>query len=819
MKYAADWISSQSNTKFNYKIVDLKGENRNTVNLLTTFTDLKFAAIISAVDLNQAYFAAQLYSSTTYRIPIYNTLASSTFFEKAGSGAKALNVFQTLPNEEDENRAIIDILIKLKWLYVSVVSSDDTFTQKAVESFLFMASYHRICIATRITLSSERNHTAYSEQLMGLLNYNKANIIVLFTLPHMTNKILKALGNDTSLHIVSGTNWRADLNSVKKSQCAANGSIILQYANTQHGNFSRKFLERNLDNYNTNKWFKEFWEETFDCKAAPFANPNDTRPNCTGFEVLKGRLDLDYSIVRPTIDAITSIACIVRCTAINKCRWCKDWKDRFYRCIMAHFRDFQKKCVCKYFKRILGIFSKKGRPKADGFTILNFNGKSYVDIGSWQINKTTGATYLDVNVTKIKFKHSKKPESFCYQPCTVGEIEKREANRGSCCYECVKCEAEEIACNGSCLTCPAHTTPNKNKTRCNQLQPRFVDQSIKPVTALKAGSILGISTNIAVTVMLWKYWDTKIVKATGRELIVAILIALYICFSSPLVFLIRPSTMICGIQRFIVGLSLTACYTPLMLKTNRIYRIFSASLQMKFKPSLVSIRSQILLCLGLFSVQLLLGVVWIAGNTPEILLHDLSNKRETAFVCKLESVSMVFNLIPCLILMAACTFYGFKTRNFPSNFNEAYSISITMYVSCFLWGIFIPLLFLFDAESSDAFGHVFLIAGFMIVVGFVTQIGLFANKIIRICQPEKIDSSANKSQFFFSRDDAGKESVFGKGSESATSQLPHSENTKSQRKREKYHPTVDRYTQFHNEAVGELRSRSGKTEKKRSGSF
>ena len=816
MRYAIALIPSKR-AHFNYKIIDLKGETRNIVNLLTTFQDLKFTAIISAVETRQTYFAAQLYSRDTYNIPMYNTLASNSILESAKQSGSSFNVFQSLPDEEMEVTAIADILLKMNWMYVSVASSYDSFIQKSVAYFLSLAKTHFICIAKHVTLQANLDAEDLEEQIAGLSQDRRAKIIVLFTLPYMTRRVLNALSNETNLHIVSGTNWRPYMATVKDSLRAAKGSIFLQYRRTTDEEFNKHFMNLTLNAYQGNKWFEQFWEETFSCQAKARKGVNQTMPNCTGFESLQGRVNLNHSVIRPTIFAIESIACTVECIGKSKCSWCRNHGDLFYKCITAYFREFQEKCQCSSYRSLLGSKSITENVDGNSLEVWSFNGEEYVAVGLWQLNQTTNVAKLDLNASRITWKHSKKPESYCYKPCLLGEIQQYEAVTDGCCYECIQCKTNEITNNETCVACAHHTAPNPTRDTCVPLPRRYIDDETAASTTLKAASFLGIASNTAISVIFAKYWNTKIVKATGRELIVPILIALFMCFASPLVFLMRPSVVVCGIQRFILGFCSISCYVPLLLKTNRIYRIFTASRKLSLRQSFVSTKSQILLCFGFFFTQVLLGIVWIVGNIPEIELLDVNRRTETAVLCKLESINIIFNLIPCLVLMAACTFYGYKTRNFPSNFNEAYSISITMYVSCFLWGIFIPSLFLLESRESLVFSHVFLLAGFMIVIGYATEIGLFAAKVFKIFQRQKIESSFSQSQFFFSSHESRRESTITKCSQSTVVSHPCSIDQR-QHKLDTFSVLPGEYFPFDSESYTGLRSRTVKEARVRSGS-
>ena len=59
------------------------------------------------------------------------------------------------------------------------------------------------------------------------------------------------------------------------------------------------------------------------------------------------------------------------------------------------------------------------------------------------------------------------------------------------------------------------------------------------------------------------------------------------------VILARPGPIVCGIQRFGVGVGFAVTYAALLTKTNRIARIFDSARHSAKRPPFISPRSQV----------------------------------------------------------------------------------------------------------------------------------------------------------------------------------------------------------------------------------
>jgi metabotropic glutamate receptor 2/3 len=102
-----------------------------------------------------------------------------------------------------------------------------------------------------------------------------------------------------------------------------------------------------------------------------------------------------------------------------------------------------------------------------------------------------------------------------------------------------------------------------------------------------------------------------------------------------------------------------------------------------------------------------------------------SDREALVLECRVDELSFSVNLCYVMVLMVLCTAYAFKTRTFPKNFNESKYIGITMYITCAVWMSFFP--FYLNTKYSST--HIYLISGASIVIGLVTLIGLFAQKV------------------------------------------------------------------------------------------
>lgn len=285
------------------------------------------------------------------------------------------------------------------------------------------------------------------------------------------------------------------------------------------------------------------------------------------------------------------------------------------------------------------------------------------------------------------------PASVCSLPCHPGEsILFLEGSQ--CCWTCAKCHKYQyLPTPHECVDCPNGWLPNESKTKCVAIPTIY----LRYVDGLAIGAIAfsacGIVITGYVTAIFIKFRKTPVVKASGRELSFVLLIGIFLCYSMTFLLLLKPSTVSCGAQKYGIGLCFSICYSAILIKTNRISRIFRAGKRTAQRPKFISPRSQLLITGAIVAFQNVVGVMWIVLRPPEAVSF-FSSREDHQLVCKdaVGGYYMIGFSFP-IILVIICTIYAILTRNIPEAFNESKYIGFTMYTTCIIWLAFVPIYF------------------------------------------------------------------------------------------------------------------------------
>ena len=73
-----------------------------------------------------------------------------------------------------------------------------------------------------------------------------------------------------------------------------------------------------------------------------------------------------------------------------------------------------------------------------------------------------------------------------------------------------------------------------------------------------------------------------------------------------------------------------------------IYRIFNASKKSAQKPTLISPKSQIIICSGIIFVQVIVNVIWMLILPPEAVHHH-PTREDNLLVCKVQCSKLVMD--------------------------------------------------------------------------------------------------------------------------------------------------------------------------------
>lgn len=185
------------------------------------------------------------------------------------------------------------------------------------------------------------------------------------------------------------------------------------------------------------------------------------------------------------------------------------------------------------------------------------------------------------------------PISACSLPCGPGHIRKQQGD--TCCWICDPCaDSEYVADPSTCADCPAGAWPNDDRLSCYDLPVEVITWTSSWYAAIPLTvATLGIVATIAVIVLFIRANDTPLVRASGRELSYMLLGGILMCYLNTFALLAPPSVGTCGLQRTGIGLAFSIVYGALLVKTNRISRIFKTSKMSAKRLKYISPRSQV----------------------------------------------------------------------------------------------------------------------------------------------------------------------------------------------------------------------------------
>lgn len=236
----------------------------------------------------------------------------------------------------------------------------------------------------------------------------------------------------------------------------------------------------------------------------------------------------------------------------------------------------------------------------------------------------------------------------------------------------------------------------------------------------------GFILNILIISIYKFYSHEKIIKASSRQLSATILIGSTLGYITVLLFISKPSFVTCLINR--IGFHMTVCiiYAPLLMKTQRVYRIFKAGSKGKQRPKFVSNHAQMIATLCLVITELILVtislVIWKPGSER---IQKVEIEKRVELTCKNPLPALILPLSFNILLLLLCGIYGYLSRKLPENFNESWYIFVSVATTIFLWIVFLPTYF----TMFYVYYKVIILAICLIINATLTLLCLFMPKI------------------------------------------------------------------------------------------
>uniref|UniRef100_A0A8C5E2Z6 Metabotropic glutamate receptor 5 n=1 Tax=Gouania willdenowi TaxID=441366 RepID=A0A8C5E2Z6_GOUWI len=606
---------------------------------------------------------------------------------------------RVVPSDTLQARALLDIVKRYNWTYVSAVHTEGNYGESGMEVFKELASQEGLCIAHSDKIYSNAGEKHFDRLLRKLRErLPKARVVVCFCEGMTVRGLLMAmrrLGVAGEFLLIGSDGWADRVEVVEGFEQEALGGVTVKLQSKEVSSFDDYFLKLRLKTNTRNPWFPEFWQYRFQCRLPghPQENKNFVA-NCSGILT-----DLINSYAQDSkmgfvINAIYAMAHGLHDMHSHLCPSHTGLCDAMKPVDGSHLLDFLLKTS---FTGVSGedIWFDENGDSPGRYEIMNFQRMEpsrvydYINIGSWHEG------LLTIDDEMLQMNRSDMVRSFCSEPCSKGEIKVIRKGEVSCCWICTACKENEFVQDEfTCTSCDLGWWPDEDLEGCEPIPLRYLEWSNPESIIQVVFSCMGILVTSFVALVFVVYRDTPVVKSSSRELCYIILAGIFLGYLCSFTLIVRPTITSCYLQRLFVGLSATMCYSALVTKTNRIARILAGSKKKicTRKPRFMSAWAQVVIASMLISVQLTLEVTLIIMEPP-MPIKSYPSIREVFLICNTSNVGVVAPLGYNGLLIMSCTYYAFKTRNVPANFNEAKYIAFTMYTTCIIWLAFVPIYF------------------------------------------------------------------------------------------------------------------------------
>ena len=729
----------------------------NNTSLLDIFIDAPTSGIIGAAGSRVSVPVASLVRLFT--TPQVSYASSSALL----SNRDRYGFFhRTIPPDNLQARAMIDMMLHFNWTYVSTVYSVNTYGQPGIDAFHKLANELGICIDIDRGIGDDFTPEQFKKLAETLISDSKANVVILFTSQDNAGSLFKYINASTTKRRftwIASDSW-ARSNSVASKYRNIVAGLIGFVPFTRHlDGFHDYFSNLTLLNNNRNPWFKEFFEAVTNCTAN-----NQTACNLTNSVPMHVETYEQGNFIPLVVDAVYTIAHALHNFLMENCELPVQWFSNNRTCLNQS-RKLDGSSLLEYIQksnftsptgnRI--VFDNEGNVEGL-YEVLNYqytdSNFKFQSMGVWNGSIiASGQELLQLNPI-IPFQFGMEdgkfltvaPESHCTK-CNLGNIQREVPS--SCCGLCEPCLGQFYSSDpqsSNCSKCPELSwgnNPTTGNSKCIQMEETFLQYSHPYSVLIMIIALAGFGPVLFAVILYIIHWNTPIVKSSGREQMILLLLGISLSLVTPFFYVSPPGKAICGIQRWIIWTSFSIMFSALLVKVVRVARIFlqlrrGAATRIRFTEP----RYQILFTLILVLLQWVL-LVFSTGLFPPDVHEDVRLNSEKPnetpqllYTCETENiVILVISVAYQTLLVLLCTILGIISFTYPENFNEAKYIAFCSFSVLVIWIAFIITFFATQA-TREYHGIVLSLA--VVMTGCAVYVTMFCQKIyIIVFRPER----------------------------------------------------------------------------------
>ncbi|XP_070684696.1 extracellular calcium-sensing receptor-like [Pempheris klunzingeri] len=621
-----------------------------------------------------------------YKMPIVSYFATCSCLSDR---QRFPSFFRTIPSDEFQVRAVIQILKHFSWTWAGLLVSDDDYGLHVARSFQSdLAQSGGACLA-------------YSEVLPWDSD------------PSELRRIVRLIKTSTA-------------------------RVVMVFAHEIH---MIQLMEE----------VKQFWEHTFQCRFDPADWVEAGGALCTGQEDLE-KVEtefLDLSNLRPEYNVYKAVYALVY--ALDKLLQCEPGRGPFSGHSCATLQTLEPWQLVHYLQMVnfTTPFGDQVSFDENGdalpiYDIMNWlwlpDGRTKVqNVGEVKRSAFKGEE-LTLHEDKIfwNFESKKPPQSVCSESCLPGTRMARKKGEPACCFDCIPCSEGKISNKTNsmeCTSCPEDFWSSLQRDHCVPKKTEFLSYHEPLGICLTTTSLMGTFICAVVLGIFIYHRSTPMVRANNSELSFLLLVSLKLCFLCSLLFIGRPRLWTCQLRHAAFGISFVLCVSCILVKTMVVLAVFKAS-----KPGggaslkWFGVLQQRGTVLVLTCIQAAMCTAWLVSASPAPHKNTQYHNDKIVYECAVGSTVGFAVLLGYIGLLAILSFLlAFLARNLPDNFNEAKLITFSMLIFCAVWVAFVPAYVNSPGKYADAV-EVFAI----LASSFGVLVALFGPKcFIILLRPER----------------------------------------------------------------------------------
>ena len=554
--------------------------------------------IVGPESSRQSVMVASL--ASVFEVPVISASATS---DELSDKSRFEYFLRMTPPDKHRVEVILQFMAHFRWSYFSVVYEEGSYGENAAKMVFRVAKRRKFCIAVFEMILADATDENIEETAQKLISHPKARAVIILLSSTQRGVLFKFLEKQG---YVGQFVWLSTQTITPSDYPVGDGSLTLTTVNKRHIPFENYFRKITPSTRMTNPWVRKLWEATYKClwnagpeqrscgryrnKPLPFFHPSLTT---------SAYMDAVYAFAHALHETITT-SCPSAFIDVSNVAGCLSGRKILENLLNLSFSGYNGQIE----------FDKHG-DRLGKFTFHQYvhHGGDYVRVATF--DQQTGVLDIDegsINWTVFNsFPHQdsdSRPQSVCSHSCS--SMEYKVLQDLPCCWDCRRCRQNERLVNNNtgCALCPALTWPDdETLTRCAPISPSHLSWSDTTTILLVISSTCGGISVVGIAIWFVRHRHAKLIKASSRELSSVIVFGTLVAFLTSFCLVLKPNDLLCAISRVGFNMAVSFIYAPLLVKTNRIHRIFSAGKRGTQRLRFISNRSQMIITGILISIQ------------------------------------------------------------------------------------------------------------------------------------------------------------------------------------------------------------------------